>query len=104
MLMKELKEQKCISHRTYRYLNVAFRHIDEECEKFDRAQEMGKKLPDGEKGKFVTELFNDQDERFAKSSLEEILHKLSITEPEDISSIWRLGAKSVEEIRAVWPL
>lgn len=99
MLMKELKEQKRISHRLYRYLNVAFRDVDEERKKFNYAQKLGEQLPYGQKGKYVTELFEDQDKRFANFSLEEVLKKLNVQQPEDIMRFRGLGKTSVSELR-----
>lgn len=98
MLMKELKEQKRISHRLYKYLNVAFYDTPKNFEEYLSTIDGHEDLAFYER---VNLYFNKKDQEFANSSLEEVLKELNVQEPEDIMRFRGLGKTSVSELQAL---
>lgn len=98
MLMKELKEQKRISTRLYKYLNVAFFQTPKNFEEYLSITNSCEVFRFGER----VALYHDKKEReFANSSLEEVLKELDVSEPEDILRFRGLGKTSVSELQAL---
>lgn len=122
MLMKELKEKKCISSRLYNRLCRAFRdtpnnrkeyyamlvehiwnctyigdvHVSKEY--LDHYYET---LSFDQKKEIFEKYFDKMYEKYEKSSLEEVLKELNIQESEDIMQFSGLGKASVSELQAL---
>lgn len=98
MLMKELKEKKHISHRLYKYLYVAFQNTPKNFEYYLSTIHGHENLAYHER---VNLFFDEMEQKFANSSLEEILKELKVSELEDIMQFRGLGKKSVSELQAL---
>ena len=122
MLMKELKEKKLISSRLYNYLRFAFRDtpnnlkeyrpmlsgyiwnctcIGDACVSKEYLERCYETLSFDKKKELTFAYLDKMDQKFADSSLEEVLKELKVSEPEDIMQFRNLGKKSVYELRAL---
>lgn len=122
MLMKELKEKKLINSRLYNYLRFAFRDtpnnlkeyrpmlsgyiwnctcIGDTCVSKEYLERCYETLSFDKKKELTFAYFDKMDQKFADSSLEEVLKELKASEPEDIMQFRNLGKKSVSELRAL---
>ncbi len=120
MLMKDLKGQKLISSRLYNYLRFAFRHtsnnlkeyyailagyiwnctyVGDVCVSREYLEHYHETLSFDKMDEVREKYFDKMDEKFADSSLEEVLKELNVQEPEDIMQFRALGKKSVAELR-----
>lgn len=120
MLMKELKEKKLISSRLYNYLCFAFRNTSNNLKEYYTmiagrvwnctcvgdvcvSKEYLKRCYDtfsfDERKEIREKYFDKMRQKFANSSLEEVLKELDVREPEDIMQFRSLGKKSVSELR-----
>lgn len=122
MLMKELKEKKLISSRLYNYLRFAFRDtpnnlkeyrqmlvgyiwncvfIGDACVSKEYLERCYETLSLDKKNELTFAYFDKMDQKFADSSLEEVLRELNVQEPENIMQFRNLGKKSVSELRVL---
>lgn len=101
MLMKELKEKKYISHRLYKYLFVAFKNTPKNFKKYNLAIHGVKEYNYAEFNKRQSEYFDEMEQEFANSSLDEVLSELEVSEPEDIMRFRCLGKKCVSELQTI---
>lgn len=91
MLMKELKEKNYISHRLYKYLYVAFKNTPKNFKKYGLAIHGVKEYDYAEFDKRRSEYFDEMEQEFANSSLDEVLKELKVSELEDIMQFRGLG-------------
>ncbi len=101
MLMKELKEKELISSRLYNYLCFAFRDTVNNRKEYLKMIRDCEALSFGKRNEVAFAYFDKMDQKFADSSLEEVLSELKVSEPEDIMQFRNLGKKSVSELRAL---
>ena len=125
MLMKELKEKKLISSRLYNHLRFAFKDTpnnlkeyrsmlvgyiwncvfigdaEDACASKEYLERCYETLSFDQKKELTFAYFDKMDQKFADSSLEEVLKELKVSEPEDIMQFRNLGKKSVSELRAL---
>lgn len=123
MLMKELKKKKLISSRLYNHLCFAFRDTpnnrkeyrpmlvgyiwnctyvgDASCVSEKYLKHYYDTLSFDQKNELMFAYFHKMEQKFANSSLEEVLKELEVSEPEDIMQFANLGKKSVSELRAL---
>lgn len=120
MLMKELKEKKLISSRLYNYLRFAFMDtsnnlkeyyailagyiwncvcVGDVCVSKEYLERYYETLSFDKKKEAREKYFDKMNEKFADSSLEEVLKELNVQKPEDIMQFRALGKKSVVELR-----
>lgn len=98
MLMKELKEKNHISHRLYKYLYVAFQNTPKNFEYYLSTIHGYEDLAYHER---VNLFFDEMEQEFANSSLDEVLKELKVSEPEDIMRFRGLGKKCVSELHTL---
>lgn len=125
MLMKELKEKKLISSRLYNRLFFVFKNEPNNIEEYykilvgyiwnctyigdvnydyiskEYLEHCYETFPIGKKNEICKKYFDRIYQKFTNSSLEKVLKKLNIQEPEDIMQFRGLGKKSVSELRAL---
>lgn len=101
MLMKELKEKNYISNRLYKYLRVAFKNTPKNFKKYELAIHGVKEYDYAEFDKRRSEYFDEMEQEFANSSLDEVLKELKVSEPEDIMRFRGLGKKCVSELKTL---
>lgn len=120
MLMKELKEKKLISSRLYNYLCFAFRDTSNNLKEYyamiagyiwnctyvgdvyvskEYLEHCYDTFSFDERKEIREKYFDKMRQKFANSSLEEVLKELNVQEPEDIMQFKSLGKKSVSELR-----
>ena len=98
MLMKELKETNHISHRLYKYLYVAFQNMPKNFDYYLSTIHGHEDLAYYER---VNLFFDEMEQEFANSSLDEVLKELKVSEPEDIMQFRGLGKKCVSELQTL---
>lgn len=122
MLMKEFKEKKLISSRLYNYLCFAFRdtssnlkeyyamiaghiwnctYVGDVCVSKEYLEHCYDTFSFDERKEIREKYFDKMRQKFANSSLEEVLKELNVQEPEDIMQFKSLGKKSVSELRGL---
>lgn len=99
MLMKELKEKKLISSRLYNYLCFAFKETANNRKEYLKMIRDCEVLSFDQKKELTFAYFDKMDQKFADSSLKEVLSELKVSKPEDIMQFRNLGKKSVSELR-----
>ena len=122
MLMKELKEKKCISSRLYNYLGFHFRDTPNNLKEYykmlisyiwnctyvgdvhvskEYLEHYYETLSFDEKNKITFAYIDKMNQQFANASLEEVLKELEVSEPEDIMRFRGLGKKCVSELQTL---
>ena len=104
MLMKELKEKKCISSRLYNGLRFCFRNTPNNLKAYYAMLCEGglfKALSFDKKTEIELAYIKKMNQKYANSSLEEVLKELNVSEPEDIMQFRGLGKTSMSELQAL---
>lgn len=122
MLMKELKEKKCISSRLYNNLAFRFRNTPNNLKERYKmiighiwnCTQVGEPhvskeylghyyetLSFDEKHKIDFAYIDKMNQQYANTSLEEVLKELDVSEPEDIMRFRGLGKKCVSELQTL---
>ena len=101
MLMKELKEKKCISSRLYNGLGFRFRNTPNNLKVYYAMlceHNLFKTLSFDEKNEIEFAYIKKMNQKYANSSLEEVLLELNVSEPKDIMQFRGLGKKCIFEL------